>query len=355
MFTTMLMSSLRPILDWIRVRLAVDTRPSLRVLSRVVAVEPCRIPTPVPIPVPRRPRALAAILAAALAMVATLPTLSLAQAWHNGDWTDPDNGFDMTADGRLVDVQVQVEGLGTVPLFTANGRDDRLYFQAYRGRNYSLVVRNNTNRRVGVLMAVDGLNVITGQRSALSRNESMYVLDPYETTTINGWRTSLDGVRRFVFVNEERSYAERTGQANGDLGWIRVLAFREQRPYWDVPGKIRSWERGDEPDAVPYGEAVPREKAAKPEGLEGLDRAPAPTARSFNGEPSSPGTGWGDARRDPVTRTQFLAEATPVDQVILRYEYANGLRALGIHFWGGRNRTWERDRGELGFAQPPRW
>jgi hypothetical protein len=350
MFTTAtLMGCLRPVLQWARTRLAVETRPSLRALQRVVAIDPCRIPAPVPIPVPRRPKALAAVMVAALATVATLPNVSLAQ-WYPDQES---NNVDATVDGRLVDVQVQVEGMGTVPLYTASGRFDRHYFQAFRGRNYSLVVRNNTNRRVGVLLAVDGLNAISGERSTLSRNESMYVLDPFESTVIRGWRTSLDHVRRFVFVDEQRSYAERTGQANGDMGWIRVLAFREQRPFWDVPGKIRSWDRGDEP--VPYGEGNELQKGAKPEGLEGLDRAPAPTAKSFGSEPSNPGTGWGDPRRDPVSRTQFTAEAVPVDQIILRYEYASGLRALGIHFWNGRGRTWERERGELGFAQPPGW
>ena len=57
----------------------------------------------------------------------------------------------------------------------------------------------------------------------------MYVLDPYEGAVIRGWRTSLDDVRQFVFVDEERSYAERTGQANGDMGWIRVLSFQRDR------------------------------------------------------------------------------------------------------------------------------
>src|SRR5205823_11799736 len=171
---------------------------------------------------------------------------------------------------------------------------------------------------------------------------------------IRGWRTSLDQVRRFVFVDENRSYAERTGQANGDMGWIRVMAFREQRRYWDVPGKIRSWDREDEP--APYGENFDeRQKQAPREGIQGLDRAPAPSARSFTDEQENPGTGWGEQSRDHVSRTQFLAEATQTDEIILRYEYANGLRALGIHTWGGRERTWERDRGELGFAQPPRW
>src|SRR4029077_10482385 len=96
----------------------------------------------------------------------------------------------------------------TAPLYSKNGAWDRHYVQAFRGRNYSLVVRNNTGRRVGVLIAVDGLNVVNGRRSNLSNDEAMYVLDPYEQSTIRGWRTSLNDVRRFVFVDEERSYAE---------------------------------------------------------------------------------------------------------------------------------------------------
>ena len=353
MFTTAtLIGLLRPVLNWARARMAVGTSPALRALQRVVAVEPCRVPSPVPIPVPRRPRVASAVMAAALATVAILPPMSSAQGWQNRSWHEDDTEF--TADGRLVDVQVQVEGLGTVPLYTARGRLDRRYFQAFKGRNYSLVVRNNTNRRIGVLMAVDGLNVINGERSNLSRNESMYVLDPFESTVIRGWRTSLDRVRRFVFVDEQRSYAERTGQANGDMGWIRVLAFREQRPFWDVPGKIRSFDRNEDSPA-PYGELEGRrDRAAAPERIDGLDKAP--TAKSFGAEPSNPGTGWGDSSRDPVSRTRFLAEAAPVDHLVLRYEYASGLRALGIHVNHGRNRTWERERGEMGFAQPPtRW
>jgi hypothetical protein len=131
-----------------------------------------------------------------------------------------------------------------------------------------------------------------------------------------------------------------------------VLAFREQRPYWDVPGKIRTFDRGDEPGEEEF---EGREKSAQPRDLQGLERAPAPSNRSYADEQNNPGTGWGDSEHDRVARTQFLAEATPVDHVILRYEYASGLRALGIRIWNGRNRTWERERGELGFSAPPNW
>ena len=262
-------------------------------------------------------------------------------------WAAPWSNWDRTADGRLVDVRVLVGGR-VAPLYTAPGRYDRSYFQAFEGRNYSLLLRNNTDRRVGVLIAVDGLNVISGERSNLSRNEEMYVLDPYEQTTINGWRTSLDEVRRFVFVDEQRSYAERTGQANGDLGWVRVLTFLEQRSPWD---EIRKYREGARPDEGPQLEQAPQSKAQP--RVENM----APEARDYANreDQSNPGTGWGDRKWDQVSRTSFRPQAAPTDQIVLRYEYARGLAELGIHVRRGYDRTWERDRGELGFARPPQW
>ena len=49
----------------------------------------------------------------------------------------------------------------------------------------------------------------------------------------------------------------------------------------------------------------------------------------------------------------FRAAAQPTDRIVLRYEYASGLQALGIR--PVVNRVRERDRGDYGgFAEPPR-
>ena len=68
-----------------------------------------------------------------------------------------------------------------------------------------------------------------------------------------------------------------------------------------------------------------------------------------------PGTGWGERRQDHVQKVQFTPEPNAVDRLIFRYEYASGLRALGIVPVQGdwRGRLDERD-GEMGFAKPPR-
>ena len=151
-----------------------------------------------------------------------------------------------------------------------------------------------------------------------------------------------------MFVDEERSYAERTGQANGDMGWIRVATFRENQPKWGQnlkhlyggDGPRRDGRLEDEMGAAP--ESKTRENSRQMAG------EAAPSAPE-----SAPGTGWGDRRHDPVNTTHFRAERQATDQLVLRYEYKSGLHAIGIFPRTG-NRVWEREHGDLGFAQPPR-
>jgi hypothetical protein len=268
--------------------------------------------------------------------------------------------------GDVVEVRVLV-GDRVTPLYEAAGKVDRSYFEAVKGRNYALSVRNNSGERVGVLISVDGLNVVSGERSSLGNHESMYVLAPWEEATIRGWRTSLDEVRRFVFVDEERSYAERTGQANGDLGWIRVLAFREEgvrrrcgndlglddgranRPESD---RADAGDAAGAPPPVASDEAPSGAEVGRAKSKPGADRLAERQTRER--EESNPGTGWGDRSRDVVQRTTFLAEARATDRVVLRYEYASGLLALGIDCRPRRDRLTERENGLFGFARPPR-
>lgn len=321
-------------------------------------------------PAARFTRIAVAMFGVALLAAAVTP----ARAWDDRNDVTPTRSIrdiETWADGRLVDVQLRVDGEAS-PLYVGPGHDDRRYFQAFAGRNYSIVLRNNTGRRVAVLLAVDGLNAVNGEITGLRPNEDMYVLGAYEQATIRGWRTSLDEVRRFVFVDERKSYAQRTGQANSDMGWIRVLSFREQLPWWQSrPGYLQDGAKPQFRDdrqqgAVPQPAPVPDAPRAQSE--ESKDGAPAPSAKSAGpqepdnlargeqeGGGSFPGTGWGQRQQDRVNRTQFTPDPVAVDRLIFRYEYASGLQALGIlplHRY--RDRLNERD-GQVGFAKPPRW
>jgi len=285
--------------------------------------------------------------------LATLALLMVPLPSHAETWWGAHYRSDRTASGDLVDVQLLVQGRAA-PLFVGRDVRDRFYVQAFKGRNYSLSLRNRSGQRIGVLIAVDGLNVVNGERSTLASGEPMYVLGPYETAVIRGWRTSMSEVRQFVFVDEERSYAERTDQVNGDMGWIRVLAFREnQPPAWFEKPMLKD-------DRASGGQAERRADGAPapPSSSGQAEEAPKSTARLIEPAPKEtegfPGTGWGERRDDRAQWVHFIAQQVATDHLVLRYEHEDGLRALGI-FPERTNRLWERDHGQLGFAQPPRW
>jgi hypothetical protein len=224
---------------------------------------------------------------------------------------------------------------------------------------------------------VDGLNAISGQREAGPGR--MYILGPWEETTVRGWRTSLSEVQRFTFVDERASYAARSGKANGKMGWIEVNVYREHRPVVSRPW-LRDWSGRPSPaeprsreeasrsaDAPPPAAAAPEGAPVDPAGrgdtagkaapgLEAERRYAPPADHEADGR-SYPGTGWGPRTDDPAVVVDFNAEPTPAECVTLRYEYARALRALGVlpRPWWGRDRLRERDRGQDGFAPPPAW
>jgi hypothetical protein len=251
--------------------------------------------------------------------------------------------------GPLVSVSVEVDG-EPASLYPAPDGSGRFYLEAREGRPYSLTLTNRSAQRVGVVLNVDGLNVISGTRD--EGRGRMYVLDPWQSAAIRGWRSSLHEVHEFTFVDERASYAARSGKANRKTGWIELSVYRErgvalQAPPPD-PGGTEPWDRREqnEGDRPARGEA---KRSAR------SDDAPA---ASPQGEVtrSYPGTGWGRSSHDPVVLVSFQAEAQASQTLSLRYEYRPALVALGVFpRRAPQDRLRERERAEAGFAQPPAW
>ncbi len=263
------------------------------------------------------------------------------------------------AAGSLVDVTVEVAGR-PAPLYHAVDGSGRLYFEACEGRTYTLRIANRTHERLGTLVVVDGLNAISGEREAIGAAGPgrMYVLGAWETVEVRGWRTTLDQVRQFTFVDEKASYAARAGKANSRMGWVEVAVYRERRPVAAVQPRREDGYSGAERDGA--REEAPAEAASAPsaKAKRGADLgSDGVVGGVVGGRPQAyPGTGWGQATYDPATVVRFDAAGHPAERITLRYEYAPALRALGIlpqPHWT-RDRLRERDRGD-GFARPPRW
>jgi hypothetical protein len=264
--------------------------------------------------------------------------------------------------GSLVSASVEVEGRPT-PLYPAPDGSGRFYLEALPHARYTLRLANNTRERFAVLATVDGLNVISGERDrATGPDGRMYVLGPWESMAIRGWRTSLAEVRTFTFVDEQRSYAARSGKANAKMGWIELAVYRERRPYGHLTPEERNIPEAQAESARGQGGSARERSSRAPSAgapaaeARGDDEADLRTAPRAEAPRSYPGTGWGAASSDPAVVVDFDPQPYPAERTTLRYEYASGLRALGIDLrrWAAHDRLRERDRGE-GFARPPAW
>ncbi len=249
----------------------------------------------------------------------------------------------------LVAVSIDIDGR-KAPLFPAPDGSGRYYVEARQGCRYAVALANRTGERVGVVLTVDGLNAISGERD--TARGRMYVLDPGQRTTVRGWRTSLQEVRQFTFVDERVSYAARSGKANEKMGWIEIGVYRERRAF------VLSTPRPEPPPRPAPLEGEAPEARGEARRDESAEAAAAPTLRGGAPAPSYPGTGWGRRAHDPVVLVDFDPEREPAERVALRYEYRPALVALGVlprRVPPSRDRLWERETAQPGFAQPPAW
>jgi len=119
------------------------------------------------------------------------------------------------------------------------------------GERYRLAIRNGTGARFEVVASVDGLDVIDGQPA--DPNRRGYILDPYDTLVIDGFRQSNDQVAAFRFGAVGESYAARTS-GDRNVGVIGVAIFAEKGAVW-TPAELQ---RRDTADPFPArGYATP--------------------------------------------------------------------------------------------------
>jgi hypothetical protein len=189
------------------------------------------------------------------------------------------------------------------------------YVEAVKNAEYSLRLRNRTDRRMAVALAVDGLNTIDAKTGSASK-ASKWVLDPWETVTIEGWQIGPDAARRFFFTSEDKSYGAWLGKTS-NLGVIEAVAYREYVPP-PPPQPVLEREK-KESARMRSGESSAPQSAGK--------AAPAP-ADSLDDDMAA--TGIGRKIDNRVTRVQMRLETSPAAHVRLRYEYREQLVLLGV-------------------------
>ena len=203
--------------------------------------------------------------------------------------------------GALVDLAVVDRATGQqIPVY-AHGR--RLYVPGNPGAKYALRISNRTGERVLAVTSVDGINVVTGETA--NPAQSGYVLDPWGSVEIAGWRKDMSEVAAFYFTSLPDSYAARTDRP-GDVGVIGVAAFREYRPPRRRPLDLQ------QPDRQSGSGANESERSSADRAQ--AQSAPAPAKEKL-------GTGHGERESSYASWTDFRrASDSPAELVSIWYE-----------------------------------
>jgi hypothetical protein len=228
-------------------------------------------------------------------------------------------------------------------------KDGERYVVGTPGHEYALRVRNLTGERILAVMSVDGVNIVSGETAA--PDQVGYVLDPYQSAEIDGWRKSLSRAAAFYFTDLGDSYAARTGRPD-DVGVIGLAVFRERLRVGDVHPKIMG--RYDAA-AAPAQAAAANESggranpAAAPPSVDAPDvplaeRKPEAAKRALDASPREDavagaarrlraplGTGHGRIERSFVTEVAFeRATSAPAFTLAVRYDRRENLVAMGV-------------------------
>lgn len=253
-------------------------------------------------------------------------------------WLMPALGWAHSGSGEVVEVRVLSDSGGEFPKYRAYLRRPQegkfFYMEAVKGQRYSIEVTNRTDRRIGVVIAVDGRNIIDGRRSDLKRNEQMYIIGPHQSNTFEGWRTGMDRTNRFYFTDPSDSYAEKVFADGSAMGTIAFAVYRERLPEFlphsGGPSRMREAPAGAAPRAPSESLSADRSEQRKSEQA---------------------GTGFGETTYSPAYRVHFDPEPAIAEKIVLKYEWRSELCRKGIIRCDPKNRFWPE---EYEFAPVPK-
>ena len=126
---------------------------------------------------------------------------------------------------RVAPVAVSIVDRDTGTPLSVYFKDGRSYVAGKPGSRYAIRLSNRSGGRVLVVLSVDGINVISGQTAGVG--QTGYVLSPWQSYDIAGWRKSDSAIAAFEFAALEASYAAQTGRP-ANVGVIGAAMFLER-------------------------------------------------------------------------------------------------------------------------------
>ncbi len=219
------------------------------------------------------------------------------------------------------------------------------FVEGRAGSEFSLELTNLTANRILVHPTVDGLSAMNGKKAKKDDSDQGYILAPYQTENLPGWRLDDEKVAQFFFAGKGSSYAEKTGHGENK----GVIACAVWEPASPLGVTTTSWENNEEvvPSAF-HVDSVSGDNVDPSYTHKGITRGVTYGAGRGGGmsvnccatpqpEMSNLGTGFGEAVSHEVQTVHFTpATPQPATVAVIYYDDLKGLRARGLRI--GRKR-----------------
>lgn len=182
-----------------------------------------------------------------------------------------------------------------IDIYDHNGQK---FVEGRKGSEFEIVFTNNTNVDALAIISVDGLDILDGKPA--SNESSGYVVSPFQTVSIPGWRLDNENVAKFVFSNTRASYSNRIGHGTKNVGVIGCLVYRSKERKYNPILRGITWQSSGYDDVI------------------------------MSSACQDLGTGFGHQDSHIVNTVQFEKEDHPVASFAIYYDSRKGLQARGI-------------------------
>lgn len=117
-----------------------------------------------------------------------------------------------------------------------NGKPIKTYYknlktfvEGKKDSEFTIKIRNNNYYRILAVVSVDGISVMDG--SPANENSRGYIIPARSFYEIEGWRTSLDEVSKFVFADKDKAYSVESVGSDENCGIIGVMVYNEKQNF----------------------------------------------------------------------------------------------------------------------------
>ena len=225
-------------------------------------------------------------------------------------------------------------------------KDDRTYVEGRAGSRFELELTNLTGSRILVHPNIDGISAMTGKDASRNDNSTGYVLRPWSTTVIPGWRLNNEETAEFFFAGGGGSYAEKSGRGKKNRGVIACTVWKEKRvcrePFiTSSRGSLDfNFSQLNGADGMPVEDMASYSSQCDDGSMQSFasqkigtcltgkrSRKMAQSQKSVQ----NLGAGFGNAVDHQVSTTDFISESSsPAAAAIIYYDDLDGLRSKGV-------------------------